>query len=119
MLTSPKLIAPLHIALGIALNGTRRRPSASWYGQELALCELVRLGLPDDLPRLHVRPQTLERGRAERARLRPLAKLDVGDEPRLDEDRVLGRLATVEGALGTLQRCQLAGEHGERLLGEA
>src|SRR5947199_6240035 len=43
----------------------------------------------------------------------------MGHEPRLDEDRVLGRLAAVEGAVGPLQLGELAREKRQRLLREA
>src|SRR5919201_5552078 len=123
MLTSPKLIAPLQIALGIALNGTRRRVSQAATGRNLRLeaasGPLADLRLACHLTGLDVGPEPLEGGRAQGAGLRPFAELEVGHQARLDEDRVLGRLAAVEWAARALQPGELAGKKAKRLLREA
>src|SRR5918999_4510119 len=69
MLTSPKLIAPLQIALGM--------PSNLLGSARLAF-------LAHAFLRVHVVAQPLERGRAHRAALGPLAQLHAGHQPRVD-----------------------------------
>src|SRR5688500_2095478 len=104
MLTSPKLIAPLQMALGMPPNLLRARTLPC---------------LAHAFLRVLVGPQALERRRPHRAALRPLAQLHARHEARLDEDRPLGRLAAGEGRVRTLQLPQLALDERQRLLGES
>src|SRR6266567_318872 len=68
-----------------------------------------------DLLRQLVGPQSLEGGRAELARFRPLYEFEVADKLGFDEVRPLRRRAVIEGAGLSLERlherCQLI-EHG-------
>src|SRR5918998_6527744 len=104
MLTSPKLIAPLQMALGIQPNLLRAR----------TLPFLAHAFL-----RVLVGPQALEGRRAHRSAPRPLAELHARHQARLDEDGPLGRLAAAEGRVRTAERLELALHLGERRFREA
>src|ERR687895_462508 len=104
MLTSPKLIAPLQMALGMPSNLLRAA------------------GLPflaHAFLRVLVGPQALERRRAHRAALRPLAQFHLRHQAGLHEHRPLWGLAAGEGRVPAAQRLELALEERQRLLGEA
>ena len=75
--------------------------------------------LAHDRVRVLVVAQPLERRLAHRAAVRPLAELDLGDQVRLDELRVLRRLAAVERRVVARERLELALQQPERLVGEA
>src|SRR5918992_2070346 len=104
MLTSPKLIAPLQMALGIRSNLLRVRALPCFAHAFL---------------RVLVGPQALERRGPHRAAARPLAQLHARHQAGLDEDRALGRLAAAEGRVRAAQRLELALHLGQRPLREA
>src|ERR687895_1468956 len=104
MLTSPKLIAPLQMALGIQPNLLRAR---------------TRPCLAHAFLRVLVRPQALERRGSHRAAPRPFAQLHARHQAGLDENRPLWRLAAAERRVRAAQRLELALHLGERRLREA
>src|SRR5260370_3659265 len=75
--------------------------------------------LADDLARILVRAQALEAGGPQLVAARPLGELHLGDQPRLDEVRVPGRAADLEGRRLALQRPHQVGHPSQRGLGEA
>src|SRR5258708_18426674 len=75
--------------------------------------------LADDLARILVRAQALEAGGPQLVAARPLGELHLGDQPRLDEVRVPGRAADLEGRRLALQRPHQVGPPSQRGLGEA
>src|SRR5437660_5937255 len=128
--TSPKLIEPLQIDLGMVpfypaknkccvyppLSKTTGRARQKTCA--LSIGYLLRL-LKYDISRVFVVAQALECGLAERARPGPAAELDLPDKARLDENRPLRRLAPREGALAGSKRLEALQEVLERALGEA
>src|SRR5438270_5376065 len=105
--TSPKLMAPPQMDLGIAP-----------VSRALSLL-LLRSFFPDNGPGVLVFPQALERGLAESAVARPFTELDLADQLGLDERGVLeARDRRVERALSPLERRQLCAQLVEQAVGE-
>src|ERR1700716_741039 len=95
------------------LVSLRVRPSI-WTSTSVLLATFAH-----HLTRRLVRPQPLERRRAQLARLGPLDELELAYELGLHEMRALGRRAPVERARFALQRFQHLAELLEHLVREA